>query len=62
VSGIESAGSWDPAALVLAGPNRVRHLIVNGKQVVRDSRIATFDLDQAIVQQNRLALRLSERI
>ncbi|MFY0623569.1 MAG: 8-oxoguanine deaminase [Pelagimonas sp.] len=62
VSGIESAGSWDPAALVLAGPNRVQHLIVNGRQVVRDGQIATFDLDKAIVQQNRLALRLSERI
>ncbi len=62
VSGIESAGSWDPAALVLAGPNRVQHLIVNGRQVVRDGQIATFDLDKAIVQQNRLTLRLSERI
>jgi cytosine/adenosine deaminase-related metal-dependent hydrolase len=29
--GIEAAGSWDPvAALVLCGPTRVRHLLVEG--------------------------------
>lgn len=62
ISGIESAGSWDPAALLLAGPTRVRHLIVNGRPVVRDGRIVTFDLEQAIVKQNRLASALAERI
>ena len=37
VSGIEAAGTWDPvAALLLAGPFRVRDLIVEGRQVVRD--------------------------
>ncbi|MEY4779617.1 MAG: hypothetical protein RLZZ607_930, partial [Pseudomonadota bacterium] len=34
VSGVESAGSWDPAALLLAGPTRVRDLFVEGRQVV----------------------------
>ncbi|WGW03407.1 8-oxoguanine deaminase [Tropicibacter oceani] len=62
VSGIESAGSWDKAALLLAGPTRVRHLLVEGRSVVRDGAIVTFDLSQAIVKQNRLALALAEQI
>ena len=62
VSGLESAGSWDPAALLLAGPQRVRHLFVNGRTVVRDGQIVTFDLEQAIVKQNSLAMRLAERV
>ncbi|PHQ79048.1 MAG: 8-oxoguanine deaminase, partial [Thalassobium sp.] len=33
VSGVESAGSWDAAALLLAGPTRVRDLIVEGREV-----------------------------
>jgi cytosine/adenosine deaminase-related metal-dependent hydrolase len=34
---LPGAGAWDPvAALVLCGPHRVRHLIVEGRQVVRD--------------------------
>ena len=44
VTGIESAGSWDPAALLLAGPTTVRDLFVEGRQVVRDGQIATIDL------------------
>lgn len=43
VSGIESAGSWDPAALLLAGPTRVRDLFVEGRAVVRDRALATVD-------------------
>ncbi|MDE3080065.1 MAG: 8-oxoguanine deaminase [Paracoccaceae bacterium] len=58
VSGIESAGSWDPAALLLAGPTRVRDLIVEGRPVVRDGQIVTFDLPRAIETQNRLARAL----
>lgn len=53
--GVESAGSWDPAALLLAGPGRVRDLFVEGRQVVRDGQIATFDLPRAIEHQNQLA-------
>ena len=38
------AGGWDPvAALVLCGPHRVRHLIVEGKQIVRDHALTTLD-------------------
>ena len=60
VSGIESAGSWDPAALLLAGPAQVKNLFVEGRQIVRDGQITTFDLAEKIRQQNRLAKRLSE--
>lgn len=59
VSGIDSAGSWDPAALLLAGPTRVRDLFVEGRQVVRDGQITTIDLPRAIEDQNRLARRLA---
>lgn len=58
VSGIESAGSWDPAALLLAGPTRVRHLFVEGRHVVRDGQMATIDLPKVIERQNQLALAL----
>ncbi len=38
------AGGWDPvAALVLCGPHRVRHLFVEGRQVVRDGVLTTLD-------------------
>ncbi len=59
VSGISSAGSWDPAALLLAGPTRVRDLIVEGRQVVRDGQITTIDLDRVITRQNHLAAQLA---
>jgi len=58
VSGVESAGSWDPAALLLAGPTRVRHLFVEGRQVVRDGQMTTIDLPAVVARQNRLAARL----
>ncbi|SFL13259.1 8-oxoguanine deaminase [Shimia haliotis] len=58
VSGIESAGSWDPAALLLAGPMQVKHLFVEGRQVVRDKQIATIDLPRVIERQNSLAQNL----
>jgi cytosine/adenosine deaminase-related metal-dependent hydrolase len=58
VSGVESAGSWDPAALLLAGPTRVKHLFVEGRQVVNDGHITTIDLPKVIERQNRLARKL----
>jgi len=61
VSGIESAGSWDPAALLLAGPSRVRDLFVEGRRIVADGQIVSFDLDGAIKKQNQLARKLAER-
>ncbi len=62
VSGIESAGSWDPAALLLAGPARVRDLFVEGRQVVRDGHLTTIDLAATVAHQARLARRLAEAV
>ncbi|WP_126976062.1 8-oxoguanine deaminase [Frigidibacter oleivorans] len=59
VTGIDSAGSWDAAALLLAGPRQVRHLFVEGRQVVRDGQMTTLDLPRVIERQNRLARRLA---
>ena len=56
---MESAGSWDPAALLLAGPTRVKHLFVEGRQVVRDGYVTTIDLPRVIETQNRLATALA---
>lgn len=55
VTGVESAGSWDPAALLMAGPTRVTHLLVEGRQIVRDGHITTIDLPRVIERQNALA-------
>ncbi|KEO51267.1 8-oxoguanine deaminase [Thioclava pacifica] len=59
VSGLEAAGAWDPvAALVLCGPPKVKHLFVEGRQVVRDGQVVTIDLPRVIETQNRLAAKL----
>ncbi|PFG62535.1 cytosine/adenosine deaminase-related metal-dependent hydrolase [Thioclava sp. ES.031] len=59
VSGLEAAGAWDSvAALVLCGPPKVKHLFVEGRQVVRDGRVVTIDLPRVIETQNRLASAL----
>ena len=60
VSGVHSAGSWDPAALLLAGPTAVRDLFVEGRQVVRDGRVTTIDLAAQVTRQNELAKGLAE--
>lgn len=60
MSGLEAAGSWDPAALLLAGPRKVKHLFVDGRQIVRDGDLTTIDLPSAIEDQRRLAARLME--
>ena len=44
---------------VLAGPTTVRDLFVEGRQIVRDGHVATFDLGKAVARQNALARRLS---
>ncbi|MBL9047710.1 MAG: 8-oxoguanine deaminase, partial [Tabrizicola sp.] len=47
--GVEGAGSWDPvAALVLCGPTRVKGLIVEGREVVRDGQMLTLDLPKVL--------------
>ncbi len=62
VSGVESAGSWDKAALLLAGPTRVRDLLVEGRRILRDGHITSIDLPKVIERQNILAARLADRI
>ncbi|HSF65686.1 MAG TPA: 8-oxoguanine deaminase [Paracoccaceae bacterium] len=62
VSGVESAGSWDPAAILLAGPTRVRDLFVEGRQVVAGGQMTTLDLPAVVERQNRLARRLREAV
>lgn len=62
VSGIESAGSWDPAALLLAGPTTVKHLVVEGRQIVRDGHMVTMDLEKTVQTQNRLARQLRDAL
>ena len=60
VTGIDSAGSWDPAALVLAGPQKVRHLFVEGRQIVRDGHVTKLDLPVGLERQTRLAAALAD--
>ncbi|MGI9395203.1 MAG: 8-oxoguanine deaminase [Boseongicola sp.] len=59
VSGIDSAGSWDPAALVIAGPQRVRDLFVEGRRIVAEGRIATIDLEAELRAGRRAVERLA---
>ena len=52
---LQTAGSWDPvAALVLCGPQRVRHLLVEGRPVVRDFALVTLD-ERALAERARRA-------
>ena len=60
VTGVESAGSWDSAALLLAGPSKVRDLFIEGRQVVRDGHVTTVDLPRVIERQNALARQLAQ--
>lgn len=57
-SGIESAGSWDKAAILLAGPRKVRDLFVEGRQIVRDGILTSLELPRLIERQNQLAQKL----
>ncbi|WP_147125627.1 8-oxoguanine deaminase [Shimia ponticola] len=58
IGGVETAGSWDPAALLLAGPTRVRDLFVDGRAVVQEGHITSFDVSKAVARQNILARKL----
>jgi cytosine/adenosine deaminase-related metal-dependent hydrolase len=60
MSGVEAAGSWDPVAVLLAGPMRVRDLFVEGRQVVGDGQMLTLDMGAVIRRQNQLAKALAE--
>lgn len=60
MGGIEAAGSWDPSALLLAGPTTVRDLIVEGRDVVRDGQMVTIDTNAVIARQNDLVQGLRD--
>lgn len=60
MSGIEAAGNWDRAALLLAGPTQVRDLLIEGRRVVASGQITSIDLPKTIARQNAMALILAE--
>ncbi|MEO1677934.1 MAG: 8-oxoguanine deaminase [Pseudomonadota bacterium] len=49
---LDSAGLWDPAAFLLAGPRKVRDLIVEGRRIVSDGSLVTVDA-RAITARSR---------
>lgn len=60
MNGVEAAGSWDKAAILLAGPMQAKHVFVEGRQVVADGIVTTIDLPDMISRQNQLALALMD--
>ncbi len=59
VSGIDAAGSWDPASILLAGPTRVRDLFVEGRRVVAEGRMVTVDEQRLSEDAGRLVAGLT---
>jgi hypothetical protein len=43
--------------MLLAGPTKVKHLLVEGRQVVRDGQVLTLDLPHLLERHHRLAQR-----
>ncbi|MDE4131916.1 8-oxoguanine deaminase [Phaeobacter sp. QD34_3] len=61
VSGVASSGSWDPAALLLAGPSQVKHLFVEGRQIISGGEVTSIDLPHLLERHGRLARALAEQ-
>jgi cytosine/adenosine deaminase-related metal-dependent hydrolase len=62
VDGLELAGAGDVVAgLLLGRTQRVRHLLVEGRFVVRDGRLARADEDEIARDGHRAARRIAER-
>jgi len=58
---IDFAGAWDKvAALVLTGPMRANHTVVEGRFVVRDGVLASIDLGATLNSHQRLTKKLIE--
>ncbi|MEJ8561093.1 8-oxoguanine deaminase [Yoonia sp. GPGPB17] len=57
---IENAGSWDPAALLLAGPVKVDALFVEGRQIVSEGHLTSINLPNVIARQNALGRFLAD--
>ena len=58
ISGIDSAGSWDPAAMLLAGPRKVKHLIVEGRVIVSYGNLITINIEEVLKEAKRLVKNL----
>ncbi|MFO1034526.1 MAG: 8-oxoguanine deaminase [Hyphomicrobiales bacterium] len=60
VSGLAHAGALhDPlAALVFCAPVTARHVMINGRMVVRDGQITTIDLQKVVTRHGQLAAEL----
>ena len=58
ISGIDSAGSWDPAAMLLAGPRKVKHLIVEGRVIVSYGNLTTINMEEVLKEAKRLVKNL----
>ena len=56
---LAAAGSWDPAALLLAGPQRVRDLFVEGRRVVADGALVTVDARHLATEAGEAVARLA---
>lgn len=55
-----AGGEADPvAALVMCGPVRPRHLLVEGRAVVRDGRLVTADEEDIAAEGHRMARRIA---
>ncbi|NDR57976.1 8-oxoguanine deaminase [Aliiruegeria sabulilitoris] len=58
MSGLDAAGTWDPVAFLLAGPRRVRDLLVEGRLVVSGGILRGLDAGMLAECANRLVRRL----
>jgi cytosine/adenosine deaminase-related metal-dependent hydrolase len=58
ISGIDSAGSWDPASLLLAGPRKVKYLIVEGRMIVCEGNLVTVNIAEMLAEVKRLVKNL----
>ena len=58
ISGIDSAGTWDPASLLLAGPRKVKHLIVEGRMIVCEGNLVTVNIAEMLAEVKRLVKNL----
>ncbi|MEO1000006.1 MAG: amidohydrolase family protein, partial [Pseudomonadota bacterium] len=61
VSGLEAAGAWDPvAALVLCAPLRPREVLVAGRSIVAEGRLATLDAGRLAARARGMAAALAD--
>jgi cytosine/adenosine deaminase-related metal-dependent hydrolase len=62
VDGLEQVGAEDDlvAGLLMGASQRVRHLLVEGRPVVRDGRLVTADEDDVAREGHRVARRIAE--